>query len=217
MASSNTDPHADQPILTAGTDLEDADAAVLLFHGRGATAQGILGLSEAIDVDGVAYLAPQAAQSTWYPNSFMASIESNQPWLDSALSKVQATVERATAAGVPTDRIALGGFSQGACLSSEYAVRNPTSYGGIVALSGGLIGPEGTTWDTTGSFEGTPAFLGCSDVDPHIPLERVEETAATLEAMDADVDERIYEGMGHTINADEQDAVAGIVTDLVEK
>lgn len=208
---SPTDPHGDQPTFTAGTDLADADAAVLLFHGRAALAQGMLGLAESIDADGVAYLAPQAAQSTWYPNSFLASIESNQPWLDSALSLVDRTVDRAESAGVDTDCITLGGFSQGACLASEYAVRNPTRYGGLITLSGGLIGPEGTTWGTDGSFGGMPAFLGCSDVDPHVPLERVEATIETLESMDADVDGRIYEGMGHTINADEREAVAGLL------
>jgi len=211
-----SDPHADQGTVSAGAALEDADAAVVLFHGRGAMAQGMLGLAEAIDVDGVAYLAPQAAQRTWYPNSFMSSIESNQPWLDSALATVERTVGQAQDAGIPTDHVVLGGFSQGACLASEYAVRNPTRYGGLVALSGGLIGPEGTTWDTSGSLDGTPAFVGCSDVDPHIPLERVTETTETLRAMDATVDERIYEGMGHTINEDEQKAVAALVASVLE-
>ena len=215
-AGSDDGPHAEQPIATAGVALDEAEAAVLLFHGRGATAEGMLGLARAIDVDGVAYLAPQAAQRTWYPNSFMDSIESNQPWLDSALACVDRTLDRANAAGIPTEHVALGGFSQGACLASEYAVRHPTRYGGLIALSGGLIGPPGTTWDTGGSFEGTPAFVGCSDVDPHIPIERVEETTAPLSAMDATVDERIYEGMGHTINADEEAAVAELVAALVD-
>lgn len=216
MDDGSADPHADAPTVTAGADLADATAAVVLCHGRGAQARGILGLARTVDADEVAFLAPQATRNTWYPNSFMDAIESNQPWLDSALAVVDRTVEHVESAGIPTDRIALGGFSQGACLTSEYAVRNPRPYGGVVVLSGGLVGPAGTTWDTDGSFEGMPVFVGCSDADPHIPQERVEETTATFEAMDADVDERFYEGMGHRINADEQDAVGELIAGLVE-
>jgi len=213
--SAAEDPHADQPVRTAGPDPAEAEAGVVLAHGRGARAEGMLDIARQVGVDGVAYLAPQAARSTWYPNSFMSPTESNQPHLDSALAFLDRTVGRLTDAGLPTDRVLVGGFSQGACLATTYAARNPTAYGAVVALSGGLIGPEGTDFDLEGSLEGTPVFLGCSDVDPHIPVERVHETRDALAAMDADVDERIYEGMGHTVNQDELRAVRDLVAALV--
>jgi phospholipase/carboxylesterase len=176
----------------------------------------MLDIARQVGVDGVAYLAPQAARGTWYPNSFMAPVESNEPYLTSALATVGRTVERLTDAGVPGERVAVGGFSQGACLATEYAARNPTRYGGIVALSGGLIGPEGTDFDFEGSLAGTPAFLGCSDVDPHIPVERVEETERVLTDLGADATKRIYEGMGHTVNADELAHVRELVAGLAD-
>ena len=212
MTDPTDDPHGNQPIETAGESLDDADAAVVLAHGRGATARGILGLSRDLGVNGVAYLAPAAARNTWYPQSFMAPTERNQPWLSSALSIFGRAVERATGS-LPRERVVVGGFSQGACLASEFAARNTGRYGGVFALSGGLIGPEGTEFDYDGSMDGTPVFVGCSDDDPHIPLERVNETAETFEALDAEVDRRIYEGMGHGINPDEVEAVRGIVAD----
>ncbi|MFC6988821.1 alpha/beta hydrolase [Haloplanus sp. GCM10025708] len=211
-----TGPHQDQPLVTAGTSLDAADAAVVLVHGRGATARSIIGMAEEFHHEGVAYLAPQAAGNAWYPNSFLAPIESNQPGLDSGLRAVGDAVDEANDADVPTEQVMLLGFSQGACLATEYAARNATEYGGIVALSGGLIGPEGTPRDYEGSFDGTPVFLGCSDVDPHIPLERVHETADVFERMDADVTERIYEGMGHGVNEDEITHVDGMVGRLVD-
>ena len=215
MTEPTDGPHEGQPIETAGESLDDADAAVVLAHGRGATARGILGLSREIGVDGVAYLAPAAARNTWYPQSFMAPTERNQPWLSSAFSFFGRAVERATEA-LPRERVVVGGFSQGACLASEFSARNAGRYGGVFALSGGLIGPPGTTFDYDGSMDGTPVFVGCSDADPHIPLERVNETAETFEALDAEVDRRIYEGMGHGINPDEIGAVRGIVVDAAE-
>lgn len=208
-------PHGGQPIETAGSPIEDADVAAVLCHGRGATARGMLGLADELRREGVAYAAPQATRGTWYPNSFMAPVESNQPHLDSALDAVGNAVDVVASGGAPPDRTVLLGFSQGACLACEFAVRNSRQYGGLVAFSGGVIGPEGTTWDTDGSLEGTPAFLGCSDRDPHIPEERVHETADVLEALDADVEERIYEGMGHTVNEDELDWVRGLLDDLL--
>ena len=208
--------HADQPTRTAGAPLDEAQAAVLMFHGRGATAQSILAFAEEFDRDGVAYLAPQAARNTWYPQSFMAPMEQNEPWLSSALDRVRSTLDEVAAAGVPVERTLLLGFSQGACLASEFVARNARRYGGLAALSGGLIGPEGTPREYDGSLDGTPAFLGCSDRDPHIPLERVHETADVLEDLDADVDERIYEGMGHTVNEDELDSVDALIDALVE-
>ena len=207
--------HQDQPRETAGAPLAEATAAVVLVHGRGATARSILGMVDEFDTRGVAYLAPQAARNTWYPNSFLAPTESNEPWLSSALSTLSDLVAEANDAGVSTDCLALVGFSQGACLASEFVARNAARYGGLAALSGGLIGPPETPRDYDGSLDGTPAFVGCSDVDPHIPLERVHETTAVLERLDADVTERIYEGMGHGVNDDELDHVSGMVDALV--
>ncbi len=208
--------HEQRIAATAGEPLEGAKAAVIMVHGRGDSARGILGLASAIHVPGVAYVAPQATHNTWYPNSFMAPMESNQPWLDSALQTVGAIVDQVVEAGVPHERIVLLGFSQGACLASEYMARNARRYGGLAALSGGLIGPEGTPRDYAGSLAGTPAFLGCSDVDPHIPLERVQESSQVLTRLGAQVDERIYPGFGHSVNQDEVDAVRALLQSVVD-
>ncbi len=203
LKNNATGPHGGQPILTAGEPLETAKAAMMLVHGRGASAQDILTLVEHIGAPGFAYLAPQAAQSTWYPYSFLAPMEQNQPNLDSALAMVGSALELITKANIPYQKIVIGGFSQGACLASEFAARNPQRYGGVIAFSGGLIGPPGTPRDYEGSLDGTPVFLGCSDVDFHIPKERVNESAVVFEKMGADVNEKIYPNMGHTIIEDE--------------
>ena len=208
------DPHREQPVLHRGVPLAEARATVVLIHGRGATAQSILGLADALGDEGLACLAPQAAGRTWYPRSFMAPIKSNEPSLTSALRKVGAVVDRA-ADTVPTERLVLLGFSQGACLGTEYAARHARRYGGVIALSGGLIGPEGTPFEYEGTLGGTPVFLGCSDRDPHIPVERVHETADVMEQLEGAVTERIYEGMGHTVNDDEIAFVRQLVQDLV--
>jgi len=221
------DPHGDQPLVTAGAPLEAADAAVVLVHGRGATARSIIGFGEEVAGDGdVALFAPQAAANTWYPNSFLAPVADNEPGRSSGLRAVGRAVEAATDAGIPTERLLVAGFSQGACLASEFVARNPTRYGGLAVLSGGLIGDsvdlddyvshaaDAVDGDPAEALGGTPAFLGCSDVDPHIPEERVHETSAVLEALGAAVDERIYEGMGHGINEEEVAAVAELVGDL---
>jgi phospholipase/carboxylesterase len=207
-------PHQGEPTLTAGTDLEDAEAAVVLAHGRGATARGILGMAGEFDVDGVAYLAPQAARNEWYPQSFLAPVEANEPGRSSGLRALDDAVGRAVDAGVPHERIVLGGFSQGACLATEYVARNPRRYGGVIAFSGGLIGEE-LAEEYPGDLAGTPGFLGCSDVDPHIPEERVVATRDALDSMGADVDMRLYEGMGHTVSQDEVSAAREIMADLV--
>ena len=196
-------PHQDQPLLDHGAPLADASAALILLHGRGASARGILALADALDVPDVAYLAPQAAGRSWYPESFMAPIEQNEPQLRSALQVIGDTIAHAVEAGLTEEQVLLLGFSQGACLATEYAVRHPQRYGGVVGLSGGLIGPEGTDFDVEGTLDGTPVFLGCSDQDPYIPLERVRETADVFRRLGASVTERIYEGMGHTTNEDE--------------
>ena len=209
--SGNQSPHAEQEPVTAGVPLDEADAAVVAVHGRGATAGSIVQVVDQLDVDGVAAVAPQAARNTWYPSSFLEPIERNEPWLSGALDVLGDTIERVEDGGVPAERTVLLGFSQGACLSSEFVARNARRYGGLVAFSGGLIGPEGTPRDYDGSLSGTPVFLGCSTRDPHIPEERVHETAETFERMDADVDERLYPGMGHTVNQDELEAAREIV------
>ena len=166
-------------------------------------AESILTLAQEVDRPGLVYLAPQAAGNTWYPNSFLAERSRNEPGLTSALQALGDLVERVRSHGVERRHLILLGFSQGACLASEFAVRHPGRFGGIIALSGGLIGPPGTTWDLPGSFDGTPVFLGCSDVDSHVPKERVDESAVVFERMGAEVTKRIYPGMGHLVNPDE--------------
>ncbi|OLZ42253.1 phospholipase [Natrinema saccharevitans] len=207
--------HQGQPLVTGGTDLADAEAAVVLTHGRGATAQGMLQLADEVRREGVAFLAPQAAGKTWYPNSFLVPVERNEPGRSSGLQAIRDAIGEATDAGVPTERIVLVGFSQGGCLASEYVARNPRRHGGLAALSGGLIGEE-LDDEYPGDLEGTPVFLGCSDADPHIPEERVHDTAAVLKSMNADVTTRLYERMGHGVNEDELEVVAGMVAELVD-
>ncbi|WP_435097807.1 alpha/beta hydrolase [Halarchaeum sp. P4] len=210
------DPHADAEFATAGSEPEDADVGAVLIHGRGATAQSVLGLADEFDRDDVAYLAPQAANRTWYPQSFMAATEPNQPHLDSALAVVGRAIERLADAGIPAENVLLLGFSQGACLTSEYAARNAQRYGGLAVLSGGLIGETVERERYGGDFEDTPVLLGCSDSDPHIPEERVHETRDVLADLGADVDERIYPDAPHGIFEDEVAAVNDIVAGLGE-
>jgi predicted esterase len=199
--------HQTQPILAAGAPLSEARGAVLMVHGRGASARDILTLATELALDDLAYLAPQAAGSTWYPYPFMQPIESNEPFLSSALARVAEALAHIAAAGIPPERTGLLGFSQGACLTTEFVARNARRYGGVAGLSGGLIGPEGTPRDYAGSLDGTPVFLGCSDVDPHIPKARVSETADVLRRLGAQVDLRLYPNMGHMVNEDELGAV----------
>ncbi|MFB1063336.1 alpha/beta hydrolase [Natrinema sp. H-ect4] len=212
-------PHQDQQLVAGGTDLEDATAALVLTHGRGATARGMIQMADEVGREGVAFLAPQAARQTWYPNSFLAPVERNEPGRSSGLQAISDAIDAATDAGIPIERIMLLGFSQGACLASEFVARNPRRYGGLAALSGGLIGEAIDPDDyleNDPDLEDTPVFLGCSDVDPHIPEERVHETADVLESMNADVTKRLYEGMGHGINEDEMAFVSGMVAALVD-
>jgi predicted esterase len=205
------DPHANGPVLTAGRPLAEAEAAVILVHGRGASAEDILTLAGELRRPDLAYLAPQAAGHTWYPYSFLAPMERNEPGLSSGLALLGRLVERLAAAGIPAERTVLLGFSQGACLTLEFAARNARRYGGVVGLSGGLIGPPGTPRDYAGTFSGTPIFLGCSDRDPHVPKARVDETAEVLGKLGAAVTERIYPGLGHTVNEDELELVRGML------
>ncbi len=198
-------------IELAGAPLAEAKGGLILLHGRGATATGILDLAGYLAQPGLAFLAPQAAGNTWYPYSFLAPLGDNEPYLSAALRAVGAAAARATAAGIPERRLFFGGFSQGACLAAEYVARHARRYGGLLLFSGGLIGPPGTPRDYGGAFDGMPVFLGCSDVDPHIPLARVEETAAVLGGLGARVDQRIYPRLGHTINEDEIEAAAQLL------
>jgi len=204
-------------LLTAGVPLQEAQAAMILVHGRGATAASILMLAEELDRDGFAYLAPQAPGQTWYPYSFLAPLEQNQPHLDAALATLENVLAQVAAAGVPAERIIFLGFSQGACLASEFVARHARRYGGLVALSGGLIGPPGTPRVYPGDLAGTPVFLGCSDVDPHIPAWRVEESAAVLEQLGAAVTMRLYPGMGHSVNEDEINFVRQMMETLTDE
>jgi predicted esterase len=212
MTQTRTDfPHDHAPVRRAGRPLAEAQAALILVHGRGATAESILSLADYLPHPSMAYLAPQAAGNTWYPYSFLAPMEQNEPWLSSALRRLEALVAEVTKAGIPAERIVLAGFSQGACLASEFVARQAQRYGGLLVFSGGVIGPPGTPRDYRGTLDGTPVFIGCSDVDPHIPLARVEETAVVMAGLGAVVDKRIYPRLGHTINEDEIAAAAGIV------
>lgn len=195
--------HLDQLVYSAGVNLDDASAAMILLHGRGATADDILSLSTHLDYPGLAYLAPQAEGYTWYPNRFIFPVEQNEPFLSAALTKIDEIVKQVEGNGIPANKIFIGGFSQGACLASEYVIRNPRRYGGLLVFSGGYIGPLNIQRQPSGDLKGTPVFIGCSDVDPHIPLQRVQETTSLLKAMGADVTEKIYPQMGHTIIDDE--------------
>ena len=209
------DPHGGQPVRTAGTPLAQARVAMVMVHGRGATAESILTMAPALASDGVAFLAPQAAGGTWYPFGFMAPIEQNEPGITSGMHAIERVLAQIAAAGIAPERTLLLGFSQGACLATEFAARHARRYGGVACLSGGLIGPDGTPRDYAGSLDGTPVFLGCSDVDGHIPAARVRESAEVLTSLGGDVTMRLYPGMGHAVNDDEVAAVREIVAALV--
>lgn len=206
-------PHQTGAVYATGAKLEDASAALVLLHGRGATASDILSLATYLDFPGFAYLAPQAEGNTWYPYRFLAPLEQNEPHLSAALAKIDTIVKELETHDIPVERIFLGGFSQGACLACEYVIRNARRYGGLVAFTGGFIGPLDMQRQPSGHLDGMPAFLGCSDPDPHIPLQRVKETAALLGSMGAQVTEKIYPDMGHTIIDDE----IGTARDLISK
>lgn len=206
-----TNPHAGQPVLQTGVPLDKANAVMIMVHGRGASARDILSLTTEFERDDITYLAPQAACGTWYPYSFLAPLAQNEPYLSSALGVLGALVTQVESAGFRSDQIMFLGFSQGACLSSEFVARNAKRYGGVFVLSGGVIGPDGTPRDYAGSLDGTPVFLGCSDVDFHIPKERVLESAEVFRGLGAEVDARLYPKMGHTINEDELKAVRAIM------
>jgi phospholipase/carboxylesterase len=208
-------PHQGQPVRTVGEPLDQAKAAMLMVHGRGARAEEILSLVDELAQPGFAYLAPQSADNTWYPNRFTAPISSNEPWLSSALAVIGDVYNQIVQKGIRPERIMLLGFSQGACLILQYAAHNPRRYGGVVGLSGALIGPDHTPRDYKGSLEGTSVFLGCSDLDFHVPKERVQQTAEVFRRLGGEVTDRLYPDMDHTINQDEIDFVRGLMRTLV--
>ena len=210
-------PHQGQPVLIAGQPIDRAAKAMVLVHGRGASARDILTLVPDLAQLDCAYLAPQAADNTWYPNRFLAPIADNEPWLSSGLAAIAGVLARVAVAGIPIERTLLLGFSQGACLTLEFAARHAQRYGGVVGLSGGLIGPDGTPRDYPGSLLGTPIFLGCSDVDPHIPTERVHHTAEVLRQLGGNVTVQFYPNMGHTISQAEIDFVRNMMSELLRR
>jgi phospholipase/carboxylesterase len=194
------DPHRNQPVLTSGPKLSEAAGAVILLHGRGASADDILGLGREFDHPELACFAPQAAGNTWYPYSFLAPIEQNEPWLTSALAKLAHIVADILHSGMAREKIVIAGFSQGACLASEFVARNAARYGGVIALTGGLIGPPGTEFHYAGKLEGMPAFFGAGDPDAHVPWQRVQQSASVLSSLGAEVVLRRYPGMPHTVS-----------------
>lgn len=198
-------------IITAGLDLKDAKKAMIMIHGRGATAQSMLGLAQEIPVSDFALLAPQANQNTWYPHSFMAPREQNEPGLSTALEVLKSTLADITEVGIPTENIYFLGFSQGACLVSEFVAQNAQAYGGVFVLSGGVIGQEIDRSNYKGDFAQTPILLGCSDIDAHVPLERVLASVNILKEMGAEVTERIYPNAPHTIFQDEIDIITKVI------
>jgi predicted esterase len=207
-------PHAGQRIVRLGASLAAARAAVILIHGRGAGPENILELVPAIGHPDAAYLAPAAAGGTWYPLSFMAPIEQNEPGITSGISVIHSLIDEVGAAGIPADHVVLRGFSQGACLACTAAQRRPQRYGGAMIFTGGLIGPPGSAWDENGAFLSMPVFLGCGVPDPHVPESRVRETAAVYQRMGADVTTRIYPGMGHLVNDEEVAVARGLLARL---
>lgn len=210
-------PHDGQPVLTAGGPLEQAQAAAILVHGRGAGPEDILySLAPVLDLPGFAFLAPAAAGNAWYPNPFTAPLDSNEPWLSSALDRldrVMAQVEE----HVPASQVVLLGFSQGACLTLEYAARHAHRYGAVVGLSGALIGPPGMPRAYQGSLEGTPVLLSSSDPDPYVAVDLVHEAGAVLARLGGEAQVRIYPEMGHTINADEVVDIRNLMSALLRR
>ena len=190
---------------------------VVMLHGRGAGPENIVDLIPRLDRPQFQYVAPAAPNRSWYPYSFMAEIEKNEPHLSDALSQVAQVVEDVEATGLSRDRIVLLGFSQGACLATEFLIRHASRFGGLIAFSGGAIGPEGTTWNESGRFDGTPMLFGCSDVDAHVPEARVRESASICERMGAKVTTKIYPGMGHLINDDEITRAQALLDEVISR
>lgn len=208
------DPHRRAQVCRAGAHLEEADCALILLHGRGRKAERTLLLARRLEHPDFAFLAPQAAERSWYPGSFLAPIEENQPWLSSSLTVLDRIIDDLGTAGIAAERVLLFGFSQGACLAAEYAARRPRRYGGLACIIGGLFGPPGTQLPHRGSLDGTPVFLGTADPDPWVPRVRVEETARVFEEMDARVELRVYPGVQHVITGHELSRVRSMMKEL---
>lgn len=207
-------PHQNQPVVNGGAKIDDATTAMVFTHGRGASAQSMMMFAEEFEGDHIHYRAIQASNQTWYPRSFLAPKEMNQPGIKSGLQAIYDQISTLNASGIPTEKIILLGFSQGACLTTEFAARHPQRFGGIVGYSGGLIGEDVDPENYQGSLEQTPVFLGCSDRDPHIPRERVDLTEEVFETLGADVTKKIYVGMGHTVNKDEIEQVQNLINTI---
>lgn len=190
-------------VITAGTPLGQSKGVVIMLHGRGATAEDILTLSDHLNVDGYTLLAPQATNYTWYPYSFMAPVSQNEPWLTSALENLTSIVGEINHAGIKDEQIIFAGFSQGACLTLEYITRHARRWGGAVAFTGGLIGDRIYHENYRGDFAGTPVFIGTSDPDPHVPVSRVEESTKIIRGLNAQITTKVYPNLGHTISSDE--------------
>jgi phospholipase/carboxylesterase len=205
------DPHAGLAPLRAGVPLEDATFALVLVHGRGGSPMGMLPLARAAGALDGAVIAPSAADGSWYPDRFLAPVANNEPWLSSALASIARSVQDARDAGLPSDRIVIAGFSQGACLSLEFVARNPAPYGGVAALAGALIGDDASVRGIGAAVLGTPMLLACGNVDAHIPEARVRTSAASFANAGADVDVRIYPGLGHTVVEDQIDALRAMI------
>lgn len=212
-----SDPHAGVPPLVGGAPAATATIALVLVHGRGGSAEGMLPVARAAGAQDALLIAPRAAGGSWYPDRFLAPVAANEPFLSSALNAIGRGVEQALAAGIPAQRIVLVGFSQGACLSLEYAARHARRFGGVVAFAGARVGDIYDSAVDHGVFAGTPVFLGCSNDDPHIPEDRVRESARLFTAQGATVDLRIYEGVGHNIVGDEIDALRAMINTLREQ
>ncbi|MFI5309950.1 MAG: alpha/beta hydrolase [Gemmatimonadales bacterium] len=216
--ASTVPPHGGRPVDVRGRPLGEGKIVLIMVHGRDAGTENILGLVPAMPSLAATYLAPAAAGGTWYPKSFLSPIEQNEPGITSGISVIHGLIDDAITAGVRADHIVLLGFSQGACLAVTAAERRPARYGGLCIFSGGLIGPPGTVWSGAGDFGGTPVLLGCCEDDPHIPEERVHETATVLQRMGAAVDTRMYPAaMGHMINGDEMMYAHELVTQLAAR
>lgn len=208
-------PHQESELFEHGASLPRAKAAMIMVHGRGATAKGMFPLADEFAQPDFHYRALQAQNHTWYPYSFLAPKEKNQPGINSGLQAIYDQIKSLINATITPEKIILLGFSQGACLATEFVARHPQKLGGIVILSGGLIGPSIDITAYHGSMEQTPVFMGCSDADPHIPIERVDETAEVLQKLDADVNKQIYKGMGHTINNDEIKTIRRMMANII--
>lgn len=209
------DPHSETPVVHAGHELSGAGCAVLLLHGRGGSAEDILGLADAFYNKRISFLAPQAANNTWYPNSFLAPVEQNEPWLSSAIAKVGGLVQRCLSGGVPHDKIVICGFSQGACLATEFVARYPARYGALIAFTGGLVGPSDSELQHEGSLSGTTAMLSSGDPDPHVPWSRVKASALELERMGARVQLLRHPGRPHTITDHELEVARSLIQTLL--